>query len=616
MACLPLACSSSSSSDTNSNTELSSDQAALSAIVSLPHKDVCDPAALKPGQLRCHAKVRVGANGSIQSFATPSGFGPADLVSAYQVAAGGGTGKTIAIVDAMDDPNAEADLATYRAQYGLAPCTTANGCFRKVNESGAASPLPAPDVGWASEIALDLDMASAICPECKILLVEASQPTIADLGTAVNTAVALGATVVSNSYGGGESSSDPTFDQQYFSHPGVALFASSGDSGFGVEYPAASAGVISVGGTSLTHSTNARGWAESAWGGAGSGCSAVTAKPSYQTDTGCARKSIADLSAVADPNTGVAVYDTYGQPGWVVFGGTSVASPVVASIFAKTGNGAKTGAFVWQNPGDFFDVTSGSNGSCGSYLCTGGPGYDGPTGWGTPNAAAMTAGGPSSPPTTSLALWLRADVGTSGSTNGSPVSSWLDQSGNGLNATMATASRQPVLATGALNGKPVVRFNGAQSLVLSRVLSPTRFSVFVVGKNSMPTETFSMIMGPGGSSANNQLRWENGSQALLVGTGNNLPIVTANTGNTRAYHALSARYDGATMTVYRDGNAVSSSPTSFSTTGTWDLFQIGAWYSTYFMQGDVAEILFYTSALSETDRGTANGYLRSKYALP
>jgi len=402
LACLPLACSSSPSSDGANTTN--DDDAALATIQALPHKDLCDSANLKPGVMHCHAKVRTTASGSIQAFAAPSGIGPADLVSAYKLAAGGGEGKTIAIVDAQDDPKAESDLATYRSTFGLPPCTTANGCFKKVNQSGQASPLPTPDDGWAGEIALDLDMASAVCPECKILLVEATTADNANLGAAVNTAVALGATVVSNSYGGGEDNTVNDSDQQFFNHPGVAIFASSGDSGFnkpepppstatGASYPASSAFVIGVGGTSLVKSTSSRGWAEKAWNGAGSGCSLNIAKPGFQNDPLCTKKTVADVSAVADPNTGVAVFNTQGAPGWQVFGGTSASSPIVASIFAKTGNGGKTAAFIWANTGSFFDVTSGSNGSCSSgAICTAKAGFDGPTGWGSPNASLLGGG--------------------------------------------------------------------------------------------------------------------------------------------------------------------------------------------------------------------------------
>jgi Concanavalin A-like lectin/glucanases superfamily len=157
----------------------------------------------------------------------------------------------------------------------------------------------------------------------------------------------------------------------------------------------------------------------------------------------------------------------------------------------------------------------------------------------------------------------------------------------------------------------VIRFNGTQSLYLDIFAQPTTFTVFVVGKNSMPSESFSMILGPGGNAPNNQLRWENGSQALFVGTGNNLPIITSSLGNTRIYHALSASYNGAVMNVYRDGNAVSSHP--FTTTGPWTLASVGSWYSSYYMQGDLAEVVIYDRALSESERASVNAYLRSKY---
>lgn len=215
-------------------------------------------------------------------------------------------------------------------------------------------------------------------------------------------------------------------------------------------------------------------------------------------------------------------------------------------------------------------------------------------------------------PTTGLKLWLRADQGVVSS--GAQVSSWQDQSGNANHATMATASRQPSLITGALNGKPVLRFYGDDSLLLSAPVQPTSFTIFVVGKNNKATESYSMILGPGGSWPNNQLRWENGSQALFVGTGNNLPVTVSNIGNTRLYHLLSAGYNGSSMEVHRDGNFVSSH--SFVTSGPWTLAQVGAWYSSYFMQGDLAEIMVYDQALSSTDRISVESYLEGKYGLP
>jgi subtilase family serine protease len=293
-------------------------------------------------------------------------------------------------VDAYDDPNAESDLAVYRSQFGLSACTTANGCFKKVNQSGGTS-YPSGNTGWAEEISLDLDMVSAVCPNCHILLVEGTSATFASLGTAVNEAVSLGATTVSNSYGGSESSSESSY-ASYYNHSGVVITASSGDGGYGVEVPAAYNTVVAVGGTSLSKSSSTRGWAETAWSGAGSGCSAYISKPTWQTDTGCTRRTVADVSAVADPNTGVSVYDTYGSVGgWLVFGGTSVSSPIIASVYALAGNASSVNAAssLYSNTGSLYDVTSGSNGSCGgSYLCTAGVGYDGPTGLGTPDGTA------------------------------------------------------------------------------------------------------------------------------------------------------------------------------------------------------------------------------------
>lgn len=215
-------------------------------------------------------------------------------------------------------------------------------------------------------------------------------------------------------------------------------------------------------------------------------------------------------------------------------------------------------------------------------------------------------------PLSGLHMWLRADAGIIPS-SGAKIFQWLDQSGNGRNARMATVERQPSIVGGALNGQPVVRFSGAQSMYLDVFTQPTTFSVFIVGKNSLASESFSMILGPGGNSPNNQLRWDNGSQALFV-TGNAQTIRTSPIGNTRVYHALSARYDGSTMTFYRDGNSMSS--TTFSSSAPWTIASVGSWYSSYFMVGDLAEVILYARAVSETERASVNSYLRSKYGLP
>ena len=350
---------------------------------------VC-PGPAPAGSARCHSLVRVDANGQPAVTSTPSGLKPADLQAAYKLpSATAGSGQTFAIVDAYDDPKAESDLAVYRTQFGLPACTTANGCFRKVDQTGGTK-YPRGNQGWAEEISLDLDMASAICPSCKILLVEASSNSFANLSASVDEAAKLGANAISNSYGGSEYSSEVS-DQAHYNHPGIAITVSSGDGGYGVEFPAASQYVTAVGGTSLTRNTSTRGWNETVWSGAGSGCSAYITKPTWQLDALCSRRTVADVSAVADPNTGVAVYDSYayrGSKGWLVFGGTSVASPIIASVYVLAGNTGSInyGSYSYSHLASMNDVTSGSNGSCGgSYLCTGTAGYDGPTGNGTPN---------------------------------------------------------------------------------------------------------------------------------------------------------------------------------------------------------------------------------------
>jgi hypothetical protein len=365
---------------------------------------LCGQIPTTPNRYACLAEVRTDIKHAfIAGQAAPAGYGPADLQSAYKLPSGtAGGGATVAIVDAFDDPNAEKDLGTYRSQFGLPACTTANGCFKKVNQNGAASPLPASDSSWGGEISLDLDMVSAICPKCHILLVESNQPDNT-LFTAIDSAAKLGAKYISNSWGGGESKSDPSFDNTHLNKPGVVITASSGDGGFGVIHPASSRYVTAVGGTSLTKSSNSRGWTETAWNGAGSGCSSVMPKPSWQKDSGCGNRSVADVSAVADPNTGVAVFDSFGEPGWLVFGGTSAASPIIASVYALAGTpaaGTTPSSYPYAHTGNLFDVTSGSNGSCSpSYLCKAKVGYDGPTGLGTPNGvAAFTNGGTQPPP--------------------------------------------------------------------------------------------------------------------------------------------------------------------------------------------------------------------------
>jgi hypothetical protein len=417
-------------------------------------------------QMGCFALRRTDVVGGlvVSPDATPSGLSPANLVSAYALPSSSTT-ATVAIVDAQDDPTAESDLGTYRSQWGLPACTTANGCFRKVNQNGASSPLPASDAGWAGEISLDVDMVSAICPSCRILLVEANSATDADLYAAEDFAASQ-AKFVSNSWGGSEYSAQTT-DDSHFNHPGVAITVSAGDSGNGSEFPATSRFVTAVGGTSLRTASNSRGWSETVWSGSGSGCSSFDAKPTWQTvTTNCSRRAEADVSAVADPNTGVAVFQTFGASGWTVYGGTSVAAPIMAGVYALAGTpgaGDYPASYPYAHAGNLFDVTSGSNGSCGAPLCTAGTGWDGPTGLGTPNGtAAFTAGGGGGGVSvnnpgnqtgtvgTAVSLTMTASGGTGGfswSASGLPAGLSINASTGVISGTPTTAGTSTVTVT-------------------------------------------------------------------------------------------------------------------------------------------------------------------------
>lgn len=395
------------------------------------YKPVCD--AVPKGYMRCLALVRTdvggvpgGYHGLYGKFAsrldlavnpaaarsTPSGYGPAQLDKAYNLNTSGGSGQTVALVEVGNYPTAAADLATYRSQYGLPPCTAANGCFARVGQTGSKSKLPAKNAGWAEETALDMDMVSATCPNCHIIIVEANSASNANLNAAENEAAALGATVISNSYGGSESGSS----NSAYNHSGIVITASAGDSGYaeGSQQPCSYATVVCTGGSSLKTASNSRGYSETVWndlssgnGATGSGCSSDVPKPSWQTDKGCTMRSQSDVSFDADPQNGVAIYDSTpyeGYSGWMEFGGTSVAAPALAGVFGLAGNGASLGPNAaktfWTDAGSGLNsVTSGNNLASGKkcnasypYICTAGTGadgvYSGPTGWGTPNGTS------------------------------------------------------------------------------------------------------------------------------------------------------------------------------------------------------------------------------------
>ncbi|MBV8490616.1 MAG: peptidase S8 [Candidatus Eremiobacteraeota bacterium] len=319
----------------------------------------------QPGLASCtiaiNLNVPVLSDSTLPASLIP-GLHPSDLVNAYAMPSAN-AGKMVAVVDAYDDPTAESDLAIYRLTFGLPPCTSLNGCFKKVNESGTSA-APSTDSAWAQEIALDLDMISAVCPNCSIELVEANSNSIDDLGTSVDRAVAAGAAAVSNSYYTAEWAGETSEDVHY-RHSGVAITASSGDAAQPF-YPAASPYVTAVGGTSLSRSAGA--WQETPWAYGGSGCSAYEPRPSFQTGVPCSNRASVDVSAVADPQTGVAIFST-AAGGWVVAGGTSIGAPILAAAYALAGSGPGPG-YSYAHPGGFRDLPP--------------PGYDLATGLGSP----------------------------------------------------------------------------------------------------------------------------------------------------------------------------------------------------------------------------------------
>lgn len=361
----------------------SSPQGAASSYVATGSRHVCAPTP-KPGFATCLAAVATNADGQIIQSSKPlaAAFTPAMLEKAYGVTGLKSGGRTVAIVDAYGYPTLESDLATFRSQYGLPACTTSNGCLTIEGQTGGAPPSGG-DTNWDLEQALDVDAVSAMCPDCKILMVQATSDFDAAENTAATTA---GVVAVSNSYISGNQPNDPAYH-----HPGIAITAGTGDDGYtGGEYPASDTYVTAVGGTSLFASSNKRGFTESTWSGTGSGCSVnPMGKWQKKSHTTCSTKANSDVSAAADPsNGGLNIYDTNGYGGWVQVGGTSEATPIIAAIYALSGNTAGDAVsipYAKKSQKHLYDITTGSNGSCGAPLCQAGKGWDGPTGLGTPH---------------------------------------------------------------------------------------------------------------------------------------------------------------------------------------------------------------------------------------
>jgi hypothetical protein len=393
------------------------DREALGRLVTPPTRRVCDWDP-QPGHVRCHSHVVVDLDGRWAPMAPNSGknvgLNPTDIQSAYKLPSTGGSSKTVAIIDAFDAPTIEADMAYFRSEFALPACTSASGCFRKLNQRGISTDLPQANADWAAEITIDVEMISAACPDCKIMLFEADTDTNTDVLATMQVAIGMGVDAVSNSFGATEDSTEPDVDKLYYSAaadggPGgnaLLIGVSTGDTGYGANYPATSSYVVAVGGTTLTTSASSRGWAEAAWSKGGSGCSAYIKKPSWQTDPGCNNRMEADVAAVADSATPVFFYcsdctspDAGGGSGgadgsWYAGSGTSVAAPIVVGALMVLGIAPNAGTswpeFIWARHSALFDVTTGSNGTCTtSYFCNAAVGYDGPTGWGTLDGNAL-----------------------------------------------------------------------------------------------------------------------------------------------------------------------------------------------------------------------------------
>jgi subtilase family serine protease len=350
------------------------------------------------GHATCFAEVLVNASGVVPNSVSPppGALTPSQVQDAYKLTGLLSGGRTVAIVDAFGYPKLARDLKIYRTQFGLPACTKASGCLKIMNQNGGTQ-LPAFDPGWSVEQALDVDAVSATCPDCKIIMVQANSASFADLGKAVNTAAAqAGVVAISNSYGTSGGDAPDSMYGHFYNHPGIAVTASTGDNGYqGGSYPASSRYTTAVGGTTLVTAGSPRGWAETVWDGAGSGCSTYNTALPVQAGfgTGCAKRAMADVAAAADPNQGgLAVYypTSATNSTWAQIGGTSESAPIIAAVYALSGHtSGYPNAFPYNHPNGLYDIKSGSNGSCPvTQWCHARAGWDGPTGVGTPHGAA------------------------------------------------------------------------------------------------------------------------------------------------------------------------------------------------------------------------------------
>jgi hypothetical protein len=557
-----------------------------------PTAAVCGPAA--PGYYSClslrRTDIAARARSQVTPLQLPGGFGPADLQSAYGLttaaASGDGAGETVAIVDAYDQPNAFADVNQYRTTYGI-PALVAYGSgssgpwFQKVNETGGTT--FSTNTSWNLETSLDIDMVSAICPNCNILLVEGNSASFGDLGTAVNYAAnetsgtAYGPVVaISNSYGTSDFAGESLYDSLYYNHPGIAVTAATGDSGYGLLYPASSKDVVAVGGTALT-SVSPR--TETAWSDAGSGCSSNESKPSWQADYGCPKgRTAADVSAVASCSTPVAVYDSV-DGGWIEVCGTSVASPIIASTFALAGApGATPAKDLYDAPAYLNDVTSVSNGTCSpAYLCTAEVGYDGPTGLGTPNGIGAFTSSAATAPDAPMNVTATAGNGQAtvsfsppAASGGTAITSYTATSNPGGFTNTGTPTATSITVTGLTNGTAytftVTATNGTgpgEVSTPSNSVTPTATTATVPGAptigtatagNAQATVSFSPPASNGGSPITSYTATSSPGSKTATGTPTATSITVTGLTNGTAY----------TFTVKATNAVGSSSPSAAS----------------------------------------------------
>jgi hypothetical protein len=373
-----------------------------SALNTLHLRPACPTPAARSHEAQCYVWFRpqYAANRALAAGLTgrasrPSGIGAHGIESAYRLPVGLPSNQTVAVSIAYRTPHLAQYLAHYRRFYRLGPCTIGSGCLRIVNQHGKASPLPVSGQGsgWDLEATLDVSMISVACPHCKILVVEGDTPSFKDLAETENTAARLGADVISNSYGARENGFAQKFARSYH-HPGHTIVVATGDYGFtAASFPANLKTVTAVGGTELHRAHNKRGWAEKAWFAGSSGCSAYVGRPSWQRTvrhSACPGRQVADVSAIA---WNVPIYNKF-WGGWITVGGTSIAAPLTAGIYGLAGNATTIPlGYAYAHRGDLFDIRRGNNSyfvparqACGDdYLCVAKPGYDAPTGLGTPD---------------------------------------------------------------------------------------------------------------------------------------------------------------------------------------------------------------------------------------